>query len=484
MSLYSINRNMSFHELWEEVKGCYRSLDFRCIATKEGDSWKNIFFTAFLSRRNIDDVKKETEQDYKSLMSLGIDEIKELGIFYNVDEAQNLPRYIEQIQNGQMVLLNNTIHLREGWEKTSIYGSPRTIRFGEYGEYPLINYEFYSRDSARISEALRNELSSLCFLETINELGRQWLKMPNLEGYGLNGIIVFPIYFNVINALMRDNEFDIKLKLHEYLYPRLNILIGLRRNVRGNYLIMENKRFSSKDILSSNLDEDLLTCEVKHIFKISPMSEEDEICFWISSKLGMLYHDRITMKRELKGVPFLKKLILSYLEKYGYQPDKNYRVDNVDNNVNSLEWHVYHLLSPIFPIIWIGLKEDYWRGIFKDLGFDETVDFISFTNNSVILVECVQKYTTDKGDVGERKVRKLLYLKEKFYELGFITYPLLICGENYEDNKVYFEGKIRKDVYFIFNEGLKQMQEEVHLIKKPEDLIRYSKGNSPKIESY
>ena len=158
--------------------------------------------------------------------------------------------------------------------------------------------------------------------------------------------------------------------------------------------------------------------------------------FKIPSKLGMLYCGLIsvkdlTRKKEFKEAPLFKKMISSYLEKYGYKSDTSYNV----GNVSSLEWHVYHLLSSVFPIVWVGLKEDFWRDVFKEFGFEETVNFISFIGNSAMLIECIQKYTTDKGDIGEREVRKLLYLKEKLSKIGFIVYPILICGENYEDNK-------------------------------------------------
>jgi hypothetical protein len=484
MNKLSVNRNLSIDDFWEELKGCYKSLNFRCIATKEGDFWKNVFFTAFLSRRSVENVRKETEQNQSFLVNLGINKIEELGVFSEVTEAQNTPAYIKQMQSGQITLGNNSIHLREGWEKSSLYDGLRTIKFGEYAEYPIINYEFYSKDASSISEGLRNELLSLGLLYTIDELANIWLKMPSVTNYALNGIVIFPLYFNVIDVSFRDNrEFIVKLKLHKYLYPKLTMLIALRRQMEGNYAVMENKRISFNEISPTIFDEDFLMCEVKSTFNISP---QDEVYFRISSKLGILHHDLILIqdlikRKEFKEAPVFKKLTSSYLEKYGYKYSANYSV----GNINSLEWHLYHLLSPIFPIIWIGLKEEFWKDVFKEeLGLDETVDFISFSDNSIILVECIQKYTTDKGEIGERGIRKLLYLKEKISKLGFIVYPILVCGENYEDNKAYFEGKLREDVYFIFNEGLKQMLKEMDLIKKPEDLVRYCKGKVASITSY
>jgi hypothetical protein len=202
----------------------------------------------------------------------------------------------------------------------------------------------------------------------------------------------------------------------------------------------------------------------------------DMMYFRISNRLGTLYYDHISIqdlikRKEFKKEPLFKRLILSYLER------NKRELENLKNiRINSLEWTIYHLLSPIFPILWVGLKEDFWKDIFKEeLGLDETVDFISFTGNSIVLIECIQKYTTSKGDVGEREVKKLLNLKGKLSKLGFIVYPILVCGENYEDNRAYFESKLREDIYFIFNEDLERIRIEMDLIKNPNDLIRYCK---------
>ena len=477
MSKFLMNRSLSFDNLWKELKGCYKSLNFRCIAAKEGGSWKNIFFTAFLSRKSVEDVRRIMEQERSSLMNLGISEIKGLGVFGEVTEAQNIPAYIKQMQSGQITLDNNIIYLREGWEKQSLSYRPETIRFGEYGEYPVINYELSSNGTAKIGENLENELLSFGFLYTIEDLANIWLKRLYVIRDSLNGIIIFPLYFNVIDASFHDNrEFIVKLKLHKYLYPKFNMLIFLKRRIEENYAIIETKRISFNEISPTTFDEDLFICEVKSVFSVSPQFN-DEVDFRMSSKLGILHHDIISIRdlirrKKFKEASLFKKLTSSYLEKYGYKPSANYSV----GNINSLEWHIHHLLSPIFPIIWVGLKEEFWREVFKEeLGLDETVDFISFTDNSIMLIECIQKYTTGKGDVGEREIKKLLSLKEKFLKFGFTVYPVLVCGENYEDNKAYFESKLHKDIYFIFNEGLKQMLEEVDLIKNPEDLLRYCK---------
>lgn len=167
----------------------------------------------------------------------------------------------------------------------------------------------------------------------------------------------------------------------------------------------------------------------------------------------------------------VEHMIHKWIEKHGYTPDKNYDF----RNVSSLEWHIYSLFSSFSSCLWIGLKEELWKEVFKEFGFVETVDFIIRSKNEkeIFLVECMQSYTTKEGDIGERAIRKLLYLKEKLSELGINVHPIFIIGELWEDNKKYLEGKIREDINYVFKENLDTIQQNLSKIKTPEDLIKY-----------
>jgi len=168
----------------------------------------------------------------------------------------------------------------------------------------------------------------------------------------------------------------------------------------------------------------------------------------------------------------VEQMIQKWVEKYGYQPDKNYSV----GNVSSLEWHVYHLLCAFSSCIWIGIKEGMWKEIFKEFGLEETVDFIlrgKKGEKKIVLIECMQSYTTREGDIGERGIRKLIYLRDKFSELNYNVYSVFVCGQKWEDRKTYLKGKIREDIYYIFRENLERIEKNLNRIRTLDDLIEY-----------
>lgn len=306
----SLVSDLSFDKIWKELGECYRSLNIRCIAVKEKDIWRNICLIAFLSRKNIEDIKKETEHDYSYLRNLNVTKIQQLAVLYDVLDAKNLPHYIEQMQDGMITLVNQPVHLREGYERAQVYSRPKIVKFGEYSEYPFISYEFYSHEIARISDNIRNRLLSLGLLNTLDELGLQWLKIPELEGYSINVIIVLPLYFNVIDSfIQKSEEFYIKFKAHKNLQSKLGILFALRKHVGENrYLTIENNFFNSDDIPCHKLNEDFLICEAKYAFKALP-NLNDEAYFRIVSELGVLSDDRRTIRNLMKRVEFKEEFL-------------------------------------------------------------------------------------------------------------------------------------------------------------------------------
>ncbi|MDI6799001.1 MAG: hypothetical protein QMD12_03370 [Candidatus Aenigmarchaeota archaeon] len=313
--MISLRRDVGFDELWKDLGECYRSLNIRCIAEKDGDTWRNLMVIGLLSRRSVDDMRKETEHDYSFLRSLKIGEIEKLGVFYDVAEAQYTPTYIGDMETGRITLANQPIYLREGYDRHSLYSDPRIIRFGEYREYPHINYEFYSRDSPIISEELRNRILSLGFLYGIDELSLQWLKI-SVTAFTINSIIVMPLYFNVIDSLVQsEGEFCIKYKAHKILRPKLKVLLALRKYQGENrYLTIENKFFNPEDISSHDVNEDFSICEARYTFKALP-SLDDEVYFRMISELGVLSHERRIVKELMKRAEF-KEEFLNFFTKF------------------------------------------------------------------------------------------------------------------------------------------------------------------------
>jgi hypothetical protein len=284
-----LRRNISFSELWDFIGSCYKSLCIRSIAIKEGEAWKNIMSIAFLSRKVEDEIKKEVDKDYLFLRKLKIPHVDNLGIFYDVANAENTPKYIEEMQKGRITLGHQIVNLRKGYEKTDLIEGSRIIRWGEFSEYPFLNYEF-NGDGITVGIELQEKLLSLGICYGINEIGLQWLKIPQIEGYGINAIVVLPLYFNVTELyLEKAKEFCIKFRAHINLQPKLKVLLALRKRVKNTWVTIENKLFTSDEFSSQTLNDFSLS-EVRYTFETLP-SLEDEVYCRIITDLGVLFED-------------------------------------------------------------------------------------------------------------------------------------------------------------------------------------------------
>ncbi|RLE84383.1 MAG: hypothetical protein DRJ41_03230, partial [Thermoprotei archaeon] len=122
--VYWIKKNLKFEELWSNVSRCYRSLELRCIAFKDGDSWRNIFFTGFLTMRDENDVLRDLKRDVSFLKAMGIDNLEsKIGFFYIVDKPSAILKYIEELDKGYLTLLSingnrEKVRLRGNYERS------------------------------------------------------------------------------------------------------------------------------------------------------------------------------------------------------------------------------------------------------------------------------------------------------------------------------------------------------------------------------
>jgi hypothetical protein len=97
--------------------------------------------------------------------------------------------------------------------------------------------------------------------------------------------------------------------------------------------------------------------------------------------------------------------------------------------------------------------------------------------DSVILIECTKLFARERGLVGEYEIKKLMHLKEKLISYGIKTTAILICDEYYKDNKSFFSAILKRfnqQTYFIFREGLENMESEAYTLTKPNDLLLYA----------
>jgi hypothetical protein len=311
---FRLNRGLSFQELWAELKGCYKSIDVRCLALKDNEKWKNLMVIAFSSMKGKDIIEKEADKDFSTLKELKVDEIEELGIFHEVFSPEDFLNFVWRMEKGEITLNHQFILLRQGYESRGITDSPRVIPVDEYGRYPVANYEFYG-SSVEISGKLHEKLESLGLLYGIEEVASTWLKMPRIIGYGINAIIVLPIYFELKTFEISDNEFFLSLKLHKCLYPKLETLFVLRKKFNGIYRAVENKLIKSNEFSCFPVDSEFLECKTRYKFNTF-LNLENEIYFCIKSdKLGVLSYEHKLVKDIVKKIEF-KEPFMNFLTKF------------------------------------------------------------------------------------------------------------------------------------------------------------------------
>ncbi|AMM53492.1 hypothetical protein [Pyrococcus kukulkanii] len=188
---------------------------------------------------------------------------------------------------------NNVIELDNGkGEKGYFYLGSDTIRFGEYGEYPVISYSGGKSSIPNVNRDIEDKLLLLGFLEGLEEISRIWLKMPRIQGYAVNWIIVIPIYLNILEEkIVGGNELHVKFKVHKSLKQTLNMTIALRREIEGSWTPIENARFSAEHFsCRESADDSFLICEVKYPFNVLP-NHKDRVYWAISNPLGILSYN-------------------------------------------------------------------------------------------------------------------------------------------------------------------------------------------------
>ena len=310
-----LNRRLKFKELWSELGECYKGVDVRCLALKKNEKWENLMIVAFSSMKEKSEIEKEADKDFSMLKELRVNEIEELGIFHEVLSPEYFLDFVEKMEKGEIILNHQSILLRQGYEYHDIIDSLRVIPVDEYGRYPVANYELYGKP-VEIPKELSEKIESLGLLSGIDEIALTWLKMPHVIEYGINAVIVLPIYFDLKAFEITDNEFSLSFKVHKCLYPKLEVLLTLRERIsHETSRTVENKLVKSNEFSSSPVNSEFLECKVKYKFNTF-LNLKNEIYFCIKSgKLGVLSHELRLVEDIVKKIEF-KEPFMNFLTKF------------------------------------------------------------------------------------------------------------------------------------------------------------------------
>jgi hypothetical protein len=303
--MFSLNRNIGFGEVWDELKECFKTICIRCLAFQKGSKWFNIMITGFLSRKGEDDLRNEIIMKYGQLKNLRVTEISKLLLTFDIYEATYFPKFVENLSSGSLTIRGECIMLGEKIE-TRLESYPHLYLQEPY-EFPRINLIALgpARDlsSERNIREIEEELKTCGYL-SLDELGEEWLMLPQVKSYGFNTIIDIPIYFLPISVSLDGNTLYFRAICHKALAEKLSLRVTLRRLLQRNYIPVENYRLTFP-----TPTEELGEVVVKQPFK-SSLSREDEVQIVATSKIGRMIDElrkvEDLLRKEVLGGEFPK----------------------------------------------------------------------------------------------------------------------------------------------------------------------------------
>jgi hypothetical protein len=264
-----------------------------------------------LSERAVAEVKQDAEKDFSWLRDLKVTSIQDLGIFYDVVPSEDAPAYVESIREGKITVANEVIYLRKGYEQTSLYSSREWLmKFGEYGEYPVITFSFDSQTQTIMSPKLDGDLRALGLLGSSDELGSLWLKMPSLRGYAMNVSLAFPLYFKASGPSMSDATYYFRFRVDRNLKSKLQLMVALRGEAGTPApLAKENRLFRPENFETLVESKSFVDCQASAAFSSVPSVKDQVYCRVVIPSLGTIHEELNSVENMLRKTEFKDPLL-------------------------------------------------------------------------------------------------------------------------------------------------------------------------------
>jgi len=433
--VYSLRHDITVETLWEELKDCFRSLLLKAIAVRdEDDIWKNVLITGLLTCEEPERLKREVEEEFSDLVELGVTELDDLIILYDVLSSEEFPNVIHELQGGNITISNQYIKLRDPNGKVEV--SPYTyFIYRDLHEFPRVGVIIGSRTAPSDLKNLKRveeELKSLGYYD-IEELGFQWLKVTNLRGLSLEATIAIPIYLS--NTVLEFNKAEgtirFRAKVHKALLPKLRLLIALReKHASRLFTPVEMARRDFNELITRECTRDFVIVEFDYKFK--KLRRDDHICYRIFGRLGILEEQDIPLERLLPEVPILQRLFTEFLELDELMEILEEK--KIGGHIRRPELAFQRAVAWLFTLL--GYKVIELEGTdfkeFVDLdGSRREVDMILYDdeNNRIYIVDCTIRAPEPK------KVDDIANAKESLLRKGMDVEPLIVVGESALETK-------------------------------------------------
>lgn len=289
----------------------------RAIAVFTDNEWKNLSITGFLSYDNPDNVRRELEEEYGVLSDLGVTSMNDVLILYEVTNANELPRVVDELNSGKIAISNQVIGLRALSGQVRVEDSVRFL-YRDLYEYPGISLEWYSQKTVvelkKVND-VEEQLKSYGYA-SLDELCVQWLKMP-CRSYSLEATIAVPIYLanTKIGYDSKRNVIQFRTKLHRSLASKLKLVIALAERKDDTFIPVENIIKGFRELNAQKVfPQDFVIVNLDFKFRKSPR-REDVIRYRIMSKLGILESGEVAIDKLLPKAPDnLSKLFTMFID--------------------------------------------------------------------------------------------------------------------------------------------------------------------------
>lgn len=294
-----LKKNLNVEDLWSELKDCFRTFCIKCLAIKEDNEWKNIMISGFLTMESEKSLESKIEQEYEQLRNLGVMELKNLLITYEI--GWDFLNMVNQCASGSITLRGQVIKLRDLEEKDQIRLEDYSYVISEEPyDYPIIGCLIHSRSACGGIEAIREleeELKEFGY-SSVRQLGLQWLKMIDiLRGYSINGAINIPFYFKLLSSTITDRRIEFNGISHKNLIPKISLKVTLAKALHNEYVPVENYLVK---LQPKSVNNDIIEVHAIQPFN-SALNKDDLVNLVISSKLGIISEERKSVENLLQS---------------------------------------------------------------------------------------------------------------------------------------------------------------------------------------
>jgi len=253
--------------------------------------------SGFLSAKDVNSIRDVVQQEYNQLEKLGVTRLEGLLLTFDVKEAREFLEVVKNILSGSIVIRGQLIKLGEKIQAKT-YTHSYLISQEPY-DFPRIGFtaepkisKVDSKDLSKVEE----ELKALGYT-SLDELGLQWLMLPNFRSFTFNVVVDIPIYFLPFSLSLEGNTVRFSGICHKSLAPKLKVRLTLKKKYAGRiYVPVENYLLR---LYMTPTPNDLGTATAAQKLS-STLSKDDFVECIVASKIGILGEMRGTIDELLR----------------------------------------------------------------------------------------------------------------------------------------------------------------------------------------